>query len=244
MNEVELLGLEDQVLRKEIFKINLVIRERLESEDKKHWSFVDQLHKIVKSDQFFSNHIDFVFKVMKAVYSALKSDRSCDPAELKALEALLVNEVLPYVLKKNDESYCKVLEWTLKNIYRIGKYAKKIENSEGLLPMLDEMRTKFSVNPNLISIRIKIRALLLDCSNVNEVKELCNEFRTLAYADQKEIVRVANVKSVAQVVIRLDIKGILSTNPESIYGLILAIVLILNDEHPEIRSYMLQQRGI
>merc|ERR1740139_1594025 len=101
---------------------------------------------------------------MKAVYSALKSDRSCDPAELKALEALLVNEVLPYVLKKNDESYCKVLEWTLKNIYRIGKYAKKIENSEGLLPMLDEMRAKFGVNPDLISIRIKIRALLLDCS--------------------------------------------------------------------------------
>lgn len=106
--------------------------------------------------------------------------------------------------------------------------------------MLDEMRDKFGVNPNLISIRIKIRAMLLDCSNSDEVKELCNEFRTLAYADQKEIVRVANVKSVAHVILRLDIKGIISANPESIYGLILAIVLILNDEHPEIRSYMLQ----
>lgn len=129
INEVELLGLEDQVLRKEIFKINLVIRERLDAEEKKNWSFVDQLYKFVKSDQFFSNHIDFVFKVMKAVYHSLKADKSCDPAELKALETLLVKEVLPYVLKKNDESYCKVLEWTLKNIYRLGKYAKKIENS-------------------------------------------------------------------------------------------------------------------
>ena len=63
--------------------------------------------------------------------------------------------------------------------------------------MLDEARDKFGVNPNLISIRIKIRALLIDCQNVNEIKELCNEFQTLAYADQKEIVRVANVKSVA-----------------------------------------------
>ena len=162
------------------------------------WSFVEQLHKFVKSEQFFSNHIDFIFKVLKAIYLSLKSEKNAaESAEIKALESLLIQEILPFVLKKNDESYCKVLEWTLKNIYRIGKYAKKIENSKGLLPMLDEARDKFGVNPNLISIRIKIRALLIDCQNVNEIKELCNEFQTLAYADQKEIVRVANVKSVA-----------------------------------------------
>ena len=55
-----------------------------------------------------------------------------------------------------------------------------------------------------------------------------------AYSDQKEMVRVANVKSLCRVLARISLKDQIESCP----SLFTAIVFVLNDEHPEIRSYM------
>ena len=160
------------------------------------------------------------------------------------LQEILVKGIVPIVVQKNDEAYCKVLEWSLKNIYRIAKVHSYVPDKEQLHKTLNQIKTKFGVNPNLISLRIKILAYLVDCNDHEAVGTLAEEFRTLAYADQKEIVRIANVKSVARVINKVNVHHYLNLNPESLFSLIVAIILILNDEHPEIRSFILQQASI
>ena len=86
INDAELLGLEDQVLNREIFRINLVIIEHLGSQPNTQWSFTQILEKYTNNDQFFSNHIDFVFKVMKAIYSSLKSNKNQNIEEVKQVQ--------------------------------------------------------------------------------------------------------------------------------------------------------------
>jgi len=68
---------------------------------------------------------------------------------------------------------------------------------------LDSIVAKFEVNANLVALSIKLVALMVDCGNVNDVAKFGTIARKYAYADQKELVRVATVKSVARFLERI-----------------------------------------
>jgi len=60
-----------------------------------------------------------------------------------------------------------------------------------------------------------------------------------AYADQKENIRVASVKSVARILTKID-----KLEEQPLDDLYMAVILILHDEHPEVRGYLVQSQGI
>jgi adenylate cyclase len=69
---------------------------------------------------------------------------------------------------------------------------------------------------------------------------MCQYTSKYAYSDQKEMVRVATVKSVARVLNKIQtLEG--QTHLNELYK---AIVLLLHDEHPEIRGYLVQSKGM
>jgi hypothetical protein len=51
------------------------------------------------------------------------------------------------------------------------------------------------------------------------------------------MVRVASVKSVARILPKLK------EHSQSCFGIYRAVILILHDEHPEIRSFLIQSNG-
>lgn len=109
-----------------------------------------------------------------------------------------------------------------------------------LLELLDDIINKFDVNANLLSLYIKLMALMVNCEDASDLAKIGRIARKYAYADQKELVRVANVKSVARFLARLQDHKCSS----SLLDVYMALVLILQDEHPEIRSYLVQSIGI
>ena len=98
----------------------------------------------------------------------------------------------------------------------------------------------YSENSNLLSLYIKLKAVLVDVTNDGELREMCAITNKYAYSDQKEMVRVATVKSVARVLNKLkSLDG--QTNMNDLFK---SIILLLHDEHPEIRSYLVQCKGM
>lgn len=80
---------------------------------------------------------------------------------------------------------------------------------------------------------------MTDYSDKNQVARISQILKKYSYADQKENVRVAAVKSVSKVLSKLDLNL-----PVSCYkDLLMAMIFILNDEHPEIRAYLVQSEG-
>lgn len=82
-------------------------------------------------------------------------------------------------------------------------------------------------------------ALTVDCNDPSQIQKISSIFRKYSYADQEEKVRVATVKSVSRVLENLDLKKHMT----SCLDIFMTIILILNDEHPEIRSYFVQSEG-
>lgn len=98
---------------------------------------------------------------------------------------------------------------------------------------MEKVIGKFEINSQLLSMYIKIMALTVNCNDPNQIKKIGVIFRKYSYADQEEKVRVSTVKSVSKVLEKLDLKKHL---PHCL-DIFMTIILILNDEHPEIRSY-------
>ena len=204
-------------------------------------SIFNHLKSVLSHQAFHSQNIDYAFKFIKATYSKLKSlpRDAATNALLEDLSGFLTRDVLTCLVKLCDEQYCKVLEYVLKIIYRINK-VKKGFNDQQLREHLDEVIGKFSVNANLVGLYIKLVALMVDGNDAEDVKKLGRIVRKYAYADQKELVRVANVKSVARFLNGLEV----TRCSPSLFDVYMALVLILHDEHPEIRSYLVQSPGI
>jgi len=123
-------------------------------------------------------------------------------------------------------------------IYRIYKRLDKIEDAS-LPEILDTVISRFEVNAHLVSAYIKLEALMTDCEEPAQVVKIGKILLRYAYADQKELVRVATVKSVARLLCKLD----LSKHSTGCLDVYMSLILILNDEHPEIRSYLVQSQG-
>ena len=132
-----------------------------------------------------------------------------------------------------------MLEFSLKIIYRITKNLGAIQDKNllsNLRSTLDSIVGKFRINANLLAIYIKLRAVMVNAQTEGpELKEVSAILKEHAYADKKELVRVANVKSVCRVLQSVDLKSHL----QHLVDLFTSLVFILNDEHPEIRAYLL-----
>ena len=74
---------------------------------------------------------------------------------------------------------------------------------------------------------------MLDPANKEEVRKFGCIASKYAYTEHKEMVRVATVKSVAKVLERIEI-----TNGPELHDLYYSVILILHDEHPEIRLFL------
>jgi len=71
--------------------------------------------------------------------------------------------------------------------------------------------------------------------DVSTISKMISKY---AYADQKDIIRVATVKSLARILNKVDL---VSHNINDLYR---AVLLILHDENPDIRGYLLQSPGL
>ena len=123
-------------------------------------------------------------------------------------------------------------------VHRIYKRLDKIEDAN-LPEILDRVISRFEVNAHLVSTYIKLEALMVDCKEPGQVIKIGKILLRYAYADQKELVRVATVKSAARLLCKLD----LSKHSTGCLDVYMSLILILNDEHPEIRSYLVQSQG-
>lgn len=103
-------------------------------------------------------------------------------AVLEDLSKFLIQNVLPALLNLNDEHYCKVLEYALKVIYRINKVKKSFKDNQ-LKEALDDVIGKFAVNANLVTLYIKLEALMVDGTDAEDVKKMGRIVRKYAYAD-------------------------------------------------------------
>ena len=193
---------DEKIFLKDLTKTNLVLQAHPKILDMS--SIIGQLRTVLSHHEFHAANIDFAFKFAKAFYSKIKNIRQAATIEapLQELSTFLIHGVLQDILSLNDEKYCKVLEYVLKIIYRINKESTNFKDHK-LAGLLDEIINKFDVNANLVSIYIKLMALMVDCENAEDLAKIGRVARKYAYADQKELVRVANVKSVARFLARL-----------------------------------------
>ena len=124
-------------------------------------------------------------------------------------------------------------------IHRIYKRLDNIEDQD-LPKILDRLIPRFEINANLVGMYIKLMTLQADCKDATHVVKIGQILLRYAYADQKELVRVAAVKSAARLLCKLD----LSMHSTSCLDVYMSLILISTDEHPEIRSYLMQSRGV
>ena len=81
------------------------------------------LQTVLSNKEFLSGNIDYVFKFLKGYYSKIKLVlKGPEASVLDDMEAFLSETFVPQILKKNDEHFCKVLEYSLRIIYRIKKH--------------------------------------------------------------------------------------------------------------------------
>ena len=110
--------------------------------------------------------------------------------------------------------------------------------------MLKDIIQKFAVNCHLTSLFIKISTLFASnersIDNVAEIGQIILKF---AHGEQKEIVRVAAVKSLGKFLKYLKLDG-KTGKLKSSHDIWKATILLLNDEHPEVRSYLIQSYGM
>lgn len=133
-----------------------------------------------------------------------------------------------------------MLEWSLKLVFRINKHSATLEHAAELKSILVDVMNRFAINPHLTSVYLILSTLMVSCEDQESLRTIGKVLARHAYADQKELVRVANVKSVARLLLRLDLEN----NVCACLDIFQAVVLILNDEHPEIRSYLVQSAGV
>lgn len=142
------------------------------------------LKAIFSNQHFLSQNIDYVFKVTKAFYSKIKTLRhaAASQTQLQDLSIFLINTVVKDILARNDEHYCKVLEFVLKIIYRINKSQANFRDV-ALVNLLDDIVDRFQINANLVALFIKLKALMVDCKDGDDVAKFGEIARKFAYAD-------------------------------------------------------------
>jgi len=115
----------------------------------------------------------------------------------------LIENVLKDNLIDLDENYNKVLEYSLKIVYRINKLDLNFTDQD-LKGILHKVITRFEINANLLSLYIKLSALITDTSNLDDLQNIGKILVKYSYSDQKELVRVATVKSLCKVLYQLS----------------------------------------
>lgn len=143
----------------------------------------DLAHKVftVITDGFTQRHSDFVFTFLGHFLSALK--KAGTPVSVsQPLIEYLIEKALPkmYGSPSMDEKYCKVNEMLLKISYSILKTTplnkttftvdRQLVLNTRLGESINELMSRYSVNPSILSHIIKLQALkLLATQSLQEV---------------------------------------------------------------------------
>lgn len=71
-----------------------------------------------------TNNIDFAVKMVKSFKSKIRLVEGKEEfKKLKEMSQFLVSQVVVNILAKNDERFCKLLEFSLKLVHRIKKHS-------------------------------------------------------------------------------------------------------------------------
>lgn len=125
---------------------------------------------------------------------------------------------------------------------------------------MNQFKQKYENNPNILAQLIKLSALALkkqiiqlesqkeESKERNEnLAEIAKLFKHYSYMEQKEYVRVAVAKSLGTLIQQLKLRKEesiflkTSDNFRAYLDILVALIFILNDESPDIRSYIMQQ---
>ena len=154
------------------------------------------------------------------------------------------------MLAKN-EKYCKVTEELLKLAYRVTKFSPTPtpDQHETLTHSLFALMSRFPTNPSILSHVLKLLSLSVwhamslktgkSMELYGQVTNLIAEYSPMSH---KEQVRIAVSKSLAR------LPPLLSEKDDALFPgqlkMLQALVLLLNDEQPDIRYYLCESEAM
>ena len=90
---------------------------------------VKVIKEVLSNNAFLSSNIDLAVKMVKSFKSKIKLAEGTDEfGKLAELSQFLVSNVIVNTLIKNDERYCKLLEFSLKLVHRIKKHSAPFDD--------------------------------------------------------------------------------------------------------------------
>lgn len=189
-------------------------------------------------DHFTDQYSDFVYTFLGQYLTALKRSRDSDL--LSSLGSYLSEHALPAALKRS-EKYCKVTEMLLKTAHTCLK-------SSGQSPpvaCLFDLMTRFGTNPSILSHVIKLLALalLINKSNNTLFVKVTGILAGYCTMEHKEQVRIAVSKALAKVLTLLA-ETIDESRLSGQLSMLYALVILLNDEQPDIRYYLCESPAL
>ena len=166
--------------------------------------------------------------------------RSRDTHLLSSLGSYLSEHALPAALQRS-EKYCKVTEMLLKTAHTCLK-------SSGQTPpvaCLFGLMTRFGTNPSILSHVIKLLALALLINKGDDILFLKVTDILAGYCtmEHKEQVRIAVSKALAKVLTLLN-ETVEEKRFAGQLSMLYALVILLNDEQPDIRYYLCESPAL
>jgi hypothetical protein len=150
------------------------------------------LESIIGSPELMTSNMDYTSIFLKGFLSKVKiMSNYLEEYPQFALKAarILIEKGLSFLKEKNEEHFCKILEYTLKIIFKLYKnqpdsLIKDSSLSDSLKDKLEWFNTRYSVNANILAIYIKIKAALISpMSTASDLEDISLILRTNAYSD-------------------------------------------------------------
>lgn len=108
---------------------------------------VNIIISVLSNDSFLTQNIDLAVKMVKSFKSKIKKAEGTDQFKnLRQLSQFLVSNVIVRILEKNDERFCKLLEFSLKLVHRIKKHSEPFDDECNLVEVLEKIIGKFEIN--------------------------------------------------------------------------------------------------
>jgi len=108
---------------------------------------IQVIKSVLGNDTFLTNNIDFAVKMVKSFKSKIRLVEGREEfKKLMEMSQFLASHVLVNILAKNDERYCKLLEFSLKLVHRIKKHSQPFDDGCDLEDVLEKVIAKFEIN--------------------------------------------------------------------------------------------------
>eukprot|EP00347_Sterkiella_histriomuscorum_P008658 403344256 len=252
---INTLTSEDQILLTQICRLLIVLNLRkLQDPQTENKSENEQnIVRVFKDiNQIFTqDHSAFVYTFLTQFRSFVSQIQRLGSDEMiKELCLYLTKSAIPQLFGK-DEKYCKVIETLLVISFKLLKRSLSSITDE-FVDVLFQFYHKLESNPSILSQLIKLLTLALRAQITQASQSLNNnsllpKVATLLFTfsdmEHKEQVRIAVSKSLGSLLIHMklnpDSKFIQTQeNFQSYLQLLTSLILLLNDEQPDIRYYL------